>query len=274
MDQSPPTPPESPPRDSPSSRADRLVGRVITFAWIVNVGLLIGACAWIFFDPGFMRPYTVRAPLLPHMSLVVPQTEPMSQGRMEILRWLTGAALATLAAIALGLVIGAPWNRRLRSWLAFTALAAAWLALKTSWPELAWAGARWRVGSAVSAFEAVAEPLRSNWPTVDGATDELGPFSAYPAGKPRMLMLLQQLPEDRPARFTAIERSDHGGLRFELAGPEAGAWLEWHATGQRPASFVGGLETSYDLQRSSPLGHGWYLTEYDERLGDMLPGIH
>jgi hypothetical protein len=266
VDQSPPTPPRNSPHALAASRADLLVGRVIAVAWIVNVGLLIAACAWIFFDPGFMRPHMVHAPLQQHLSLVVPQTALMTQGRMEIFRWLTGAALATLAAIALGLLIGAPWNRRLRSWLAFTAIAAAWLALKTSWPELAWAGAQWRVGSTVAAFEAVAEPLRANWPAADGATDALGPFSAYPAGKPRMLMLLQQIPADRPARFTAIERSDRGGLRFELAGPEAGAWLEWHPPGEQPSVFVGGLETRYDLERSSPLGDGWFLTQYGERF--------
>jgi hypothetical protein len=265
VDQSPPTPPRNSLHALAVSRADQLVGRVIAVAWIVNVGLLIAACAWIFFDPGFMRTYQQDAFVVSKPFTIV-EAEQMSPGRTQALTWLTGAALSTLVGIAVGLVIGAPWNRRLRSWLAFTAIAATWLALKTSWPELAWAGARWRVGSTVAAFEAVAEPLRANWPAADGATGDLGPFSAYPAGKPRMLMLLQQIPADRPARFTAIERSDRGGLRFELAGPEAGAWLEWHPPGEQPSVFVGGLETRYDLERSSPLGDGWFLTQYGERF--------
>jgi hypothetical protein len=74
-------------------------------------------------------------------------------------------------------------------------------------------------------------------------------------------------PESRVgvAPFSAIERSEAGGLRFELAGPEGGAWVEWHPAGERPASFVGGLETRYELARSADLGEGWFVARYRAR---------
>ena len=62
--------------------------------------------------------------------------------------------------------------------------------------------------------------------------------------------------------ISAIERSDAGGLRFELADGDAGAWLEWHPAGEAPASFVGGLQGAYELVRASDLADGWFLARY------------
>jgi hypothetical protein len=141
------------------------------------------------------------------------------------------------------------------------------LGVGTSWPDIAWAGQRYQVGRALEAFEQIAAPLRDHWPADDGATPELGAFSAYPLGMPRVLLPLTTRDAGGLA-FAAVERSTTGGLRFQLTENNEGVWLEWHPAGETPASFVGGLETDYELTRSSPLGRGWFLTRYQSRLAD------
>ncbi len=77
-----------------------------------------------------------------------------------------------------------------------------------------------------------------------------------------MLLLITPWRPTDNMQTPAIERSDAGGLRFELVRRGSSAWLEWHPAGEQPASFTGGLEIPYDLTRASPLGNGWYLTTY------------
>ena len=68
--------------------------------------------------------------------------------------------------------------------------------------------------------------------------------------------------------FAAIERSPEGALRFDLAGNDDDAWLEWHPPGSAPASFTGGLDTGYSLQRATQLGGGWFLVTYGTTTGN------
>jgi hypothetical protein len=177
--------------------------------------------------------------------------------------------LGSLLAIAAALFFGPHQHRRTRSWLAFTALIALWLTLVIGWRDVAWAGQRWRIGRQVAALEPVAAQLRKSWPDNDGQLPLLGPFMAYTPPDPQSLLLLKRTPlPNSKVTFTTIERSPAGGLRFEFADDETGAWLEWHPPSEAPASFTSDLETRYELVRSSPLGDGWYLTRYAVGTGN------
>ena len=132
-----------------------------------------------------------------------------------------------------------------------------------SWQRLYWFGQTVRLRGDTDAYETVATELRENWPRSDGKTSVLGDFRAYPLSHPRMLLLGGAfLAEGARVPFVAVLRSEQGALRFQLAGPETGAWLEWHPPGSVPASFRSGLDTPYELLRMSELQPGWYLTHY------------
>jgi hypothetical protein len=176
------------------------------------------------------------------------------------------AAIVAASIILVGLFVGPRWHRSLRVWLGYLTVVAVWLALITARHDLAWRGQELRVDRLIAEFEPVALSLRRDWPIADDSTDELGPFSAYPNGRPRVLMpLLKPSARGNHAPFSVVEQSPEGALRFELVGHDEGAWLEWHPGNSRPASFIGGLETEYDLLRSSRLADGWYLTRYRAR---------
>jgi hypothetical protein len=180
-------------------------------------------------------------------------------------------ALVGLTAIGSGIGIfgslffGAKTHRRLRTWLAFTMLAAAWLTLGVTWRDMAWHSQKARMRSRLGGLDSVAASLLADWPTGDREHPELGPFMAYPQGDPAMLLLLTT-PKIGHAEvaISGVEKSATGVLRFQLAGSESGAWLEWHPPETNPESFRGGLMTQYQLERSAPLANGWYLTRYRE----------
>jgi hypothetical protein len=264
-----------PAEEAKTTPRQRLLGWVFSLAWAANLALLAIAVTWIATDGQFMEPAggTIESTAVlpagansssPRVGVMTTTSmAPMSPERIRAFNALgTGAAL-TLAIMLVGLFVGATRQRRLRSWLTFTAVVAAWLGLLVGWPELAWAGKTYRTRRVIDQFEPVAAALRENWPVADDYTELLGPFSAYPNGRPTILMpLLKPSARGSHAPFGVIERSQLGALRFELLGPDAGAWLEWHPDGSKPASFTGGLETEYQLHRATPLVDGWYLTRY------------
>jgi hypothetical protein len=137
------------------------------------------------------------------------------------------------------------------------------LGLAVSWQSLAAAGQQWRLGRQLDSFASLANHLQTEWPKSDSHLAGLGAFNAYPIGRPRTLLVIaaEQLADSSP--IAAVERSDAGALRFELAGDEAGAWLEWHPPGSQPASFTGGLEDERQLIDAAALNDGWYLTHYE-----------
>jgi hypothetical protein len=168
-------------------------------------------------------------------------------------------AVGSLLGSFLGLFLGADENRRVRSWLGFTALLALWLTLLVGWREIAWQGQRLRARMSLSELDAIAVALHEDWPTSDGGLHGLGSYMAYPQGAPRMLMILS--PESIPP-VSSVERSEDGALRFELRADPGDGWLEWHPDGSTPKGFVGGLDQQYGFDRSAPLGRGWYLVRY------------
>jgi hypothetical protein len=230
--------------------------------WIGNIALLVGLAAWILWDGRFAA--TALAVKGQLQSLVdgggaAAGAAPQLGQRVTLLWGLGGVAVVTTLGIFVSLFAGAATHRRLRSWLAFTMLVAAWLTLFVAWREIAWQGQRLRLRASLSEFEAIAASLRENWPAGDGERAGLGTFMAYPQGRPRMLLVLTS---DSSLAVSAVERTDDGAIGFELRGDESGAWLEWHPAGSTPRAFTGGLEGEYDLRRAAPLGGGWYLVRY------------
>ncbi|MFO0899801.1 MAG: hypothetical protein U0836_20415 [Pirellulales bacterium] len=239
----------------------------------LNVGALASLAAWVLIDADFPR--TV------HWLLVELGRRPGESGLALMRSWSRyGASLAALKALlAVGLTaglaafvllfVGPARQRGLRSWLALLTVCCAWLALGVGWSDLAWWGKQRRVAARLPEFEQAAELLSGRWPGQDGEVTGLGPFTAYPIGRPTTLLMLSEEGADLGARFLAVERvADEGGLRFALAGKERGDWLEWHPAGRAPASFTGGLGDRHKLLRSAPLGKGWHLVRYSPDDGD------
>jgi hypothetical protein len=229
----------------------------LAMAWGVLLGCLAFFVAWIFTDARVAHAIDV--------DLGRQSWEKVSQDAATMhsvgVRIFGLAALAAAIIILGGLFVGPRWHRTLRVWLGYLTIVALWLALAAARHDLAWLGQEVRVDRLIAEFEPVALSLRRDWPIADDATDALGPFSAYPNGRPRVLLpLLKPSARGNHAPFSAVERSPEGALRFELVGHDEGAWLEWHPGDSRPASFNGGLETEYDLLRASRLADGWYLT--------------
>ncbi|RCS54684.1 hypothetical protein DTL42_06030 [Bremerella cremea] len=248
---------------------DLLLGRHPVVLWVVNASVLLLLASWVIWDARFTSTWDQ----LEYELGLSPDTSKLDEfATTFFLQWkiyLLGGVL-TVAAISLGLMtvgltMGARGHRALSSWMVALSLACCWLGLASGWDEMIWVGKRLRIDSQIAAFQPIAQSLGTDWPTADGDRPELGPFMAYPAGKPKTLILLTT-PEiaQHGLTFSSVEKSDQGGIRFQLSGQERGVWLEWHPTGQTPASFVGGLLEPHFLKKSIPLGDGWFLVRYDQ----------
>jgi hypothetical protein len=230
--------------------------------WATNIAVLIGLAVWIFFDGKF--PPTAGAlraigQAIGEHGNAPPNIAAQLGYRPAVLGGALLIGVGSLFGIFMGLFVGARVHRRLRSWLAFTMLVAAWLTIFVAWREFAWQGQRVRLRASLSEFDAIGATLRDHWPTTDGELAGFGSYMAYPQGKPRMLLMLNS---DTTPAISAVERADDGTLGFELRGDQSGAWLEWHPPGSTPRAFVGGLEREYEINRTAPLGGGWYLVRY------------
>lgn len=171
--------------------------------------------------------------------------------------------IINLILLIAGLWIGTPTFRQLKSLAVLIALISFWLGFVLNCRNIAWQGRSWRLARYVAFFDRCAQPLETRWPARDGELPDIGPFMAYPVGRPRTLILLTppQVFDGGPA-VRAIERADSGALRFELSDRE-GDWIERHVAG-RPESHVGGLYEQRQLARATPLVSGWYLVRYRE----------
>lgn len=242
------------------------VARTLSLLWLVNAASLIAATAWIFLDPRLAPHLAEQEHTLisnfRHATPSLPEPIDPYDWRWFFRTLITCLALGSLLVLIIALFAGPPERRRVRSWLGLTTLVALWLGLAVSWRDLSWAGTRWRLAQQLEPFERLAAALSNSWPTQDGTVPGLGQFSAYPARRPRTLLMIAADPGATHAPIAAVERSTDGALCFQLAGKEAGAWLEWHPAGGRPASFTGGLEDPHELERASPLADHWFATRY------------
>ncbi|MEM9657291.1 MAG: hypothetical protein AAF961_02925 [Planctomycetota bacterium] len=185
------------------------------------------------------------------------------QLRSGLLAALIGLVLLTLVLALLRLIWGSRRHRTMRAWLVFVTFFGLCLAIFVGWTSITWWGKQRRLQSQVSGFEPFASELRDDWPSDDGILSSQDPYMAYPIGTPTTLvMLTSPILERDGTSFRVVERGASGALRFELAGREAGDWLEWHPADEQPASFVGGLLDTHELQQFWELGDGWFVVRY------------
>ena len=175
-------------------------------------------------------------------------------------------ALFSLAGILAGMLRRSPGASSLKSvkaWLTLTTAAALWCGLVVNVEAIAWHGKRFRIAAQVEAFERLANQLRDSYPTADGELPYLGPFMAYPFGRPSTLILLQSPSfASHSICVSAVERTSAGAILLQLSGPDGGVWAEWHPPSSRPHSFVGGLGDRHTFSTCESIGNGWYLVRY------------
>lgn len=248
---------------------DLVLGRHPLVLWLVNAGVLLLLAGWIVWDARFSSTWEHLEYQLGWMQDGSDLDEfaysLAAQWKIFALGFMVVVGIVSLTMLAIGSTLGSRGHRALSSWMVVLSLGCCWLGLINGWDELIWAGKRLRIDSHVMAFQPIVQSLKQDWPRNDGERESLGPFMAYPAGKPKTLILLTTPPMATSGpTFSSIERSDAGGIRFQLSGNERGVWLEWHPTGNQPESFVGGLLEPHHLSRSVSLGEGWFLARYDQ----------
>jgi hypothetical protein len=254
---------------------------VFGVSWAINIGLLLTAAGWIYFFGESRETIELmkRAVWSRYAAGGGEILDPSRLG-MGVAVGLVCVAVALVACVAMlaSLFVGGGRLRTTRMWLAFTAVVCGWLGLAVSWPTIYWFGQQQRIKAVLPAAESLVETLRGHWPTAESYLREVGPFLAYPLSGPTALLPLSQTTfPTSDVKFSAVERTGDGVMRFELAGSEAGAWLEWRGDGSEPASFVGGLSTEYRVEQVARLGLEWFLVRYraagvSERGARVVPG--
>ncbi|QDV85768.1 hypothetical protein [Planctomycetes bacterium TBK1r] len=220
-------------------------------AIIAHVVILLSTMFWIFWDPKVanlvdqigheptFRTMAVRPISLCLVGVIamVVSAWPIVRSRRFTLRF--GLWNCLVAAIACGLFV----NR----------------------DNIQWLGYRWRAASHVRQLDALAERLYLDWPSEDGEIDGLGPFTSYPFGQPRVLLLLNPYPvASTDTVVAAVERSDNRSLLFQLGGTDAGVWLHWSREGSVPQEYVSGLEENRLPSKYATLSTQWHVVAYGE----------
>lgn len=153
-------------------------------------------------------------------------------------------------------------HRSLAQLLAVVTLAGFWFALATHVDSIAWQGKRARFALRVEGLEHIVAPLREEWPQHDGELPAIGPFMAYPFGRPTTLVLLQAPSVSEQAVYVSAIELQNGAIKLQLTGTDGGDWAEWHPPQSQPSSFVGGLSDPHKLEYATSIGRGWYLVRY------------
>jgi hypothetical protein len=225
--------------------------------WILHLSTLAAACIWAAWDPSFetmIAASTFQAALAAS-----------GWWRVVALVSIVGGAFASM----LGLLVRMfgrrtqHQHRSVRQWLAIITVIALWCSFAVHLDTITWQGKRVRFATRIDQLEAIVDPLRKQWPLRDGELPSIGPFMAYPFGRPTTLVLLQApRVADQSVYVSAIERCGRGAIKLQLTGNDGDAWAEWHPPGSRPSSFVGGLADQHELTNASIIGDGWYLVRY------------
>ncbi len=235
-------------------------------AWVINVALLIAAFGWVFLfgeSRGIIELMRSRLGAVDPLSgIVVRDASRMSIGVTIGLVAIVVAAGTSVVMVA-SLFVGGSRFRTTRTWLLYTAVMCGWLGMLVAWPTVYWIGQQQRMKSVLPAAETFVAALQKGWPTVDSTLPDIGPFLAYPTNAPTALLPLTEAKFPKTAvLFSAVERTGDDVMRFELAGAEAGAWLEWRRDGSTPRSFVGGLDSEYVVSKAARLSPEWFLVRY------------
>lgn len=243
--------------------------------WGLQFASLLALSAWAAADPLFL-------PMLDaaHGWLTAPDfdyshwTRTLGNGRPIALLCVMSIACASMICILGGMLLlsSVPKKsstlRSVSAWLILTATFALWCGLVVHVETIAWHGKRFRIASQVDTLERIAGQLRDAFPTEDGELPHLGPFMAYPFGRPSTLILLQSPPVNNHSRrnqslyISAVERTDSGAILLQLSGTDGGDWAEWHPPSSRPQSFIGGLGDRHTFASSYSIGCGWHLVRY------------
>ncbi|EMI15284.1 putative membrane protein [Rhodopirellula maiorica SM1] len=229
--------------------------------WIVHLSLLVTAAVWAVTDPKFET--TIQ------YALSAPSVLASHVGWARAAAFLSASlvAITSLAAMFAAMLLRRASNvrsRSLQSLLAMTAVVAGWCALGIHHDAIAWQGKRIRFACRVDELESIVAPLRTDWPTNDGDLSTIGPYMAYPFGRPTTLVLLHSPRLASEAVYvSAVERGSGGSIKLQLTGSDGGDWAEWHPPHSHPRSFVGGLADPHELQAVCSIGSGWYLVRYD-----------
>jgi len=251
----------------------RIVDRCLAISWYVNAVLLLSAFAWIYWDARSRRIIELSREWVTGTPAVLSEIGERVRNGPFIGIISAGVLIAgiSLALMLLGLFLGGQRFRSMRRWMLFMALVAGWLGLAVSWPEVYWLGQLHRFKPTLAAAEAMVHRLQADWPEEDGDLPEIGPFLAYPKGAPTTILPLRWItfPQSE-LRFSAIERTKDGALRFELAGDEAGAWLEWRPNDEKPEPFLSGLDTAYHVTRQQKIAPHWFLVRYRTSAGGSI----
>lgn len=230
--------------------------------WCLQLVLLGGMLGWLILDPecpGGFRNFFAR----------------VSEELISVPRAVGFLALATgstvgMSILGISFLVGARRYRSVRSLLALATLVGCWIAVERGHADVAWQGKRLRLAWQLDPFDSIVQSLQSNWPRDDGQHPLIGPYMAYPFGRPTTLVPLAPPAVSADGIcISIIERGSRGSLRFQLSGTEQGGpsmrdWLEWHPRGQ-PDSFLGGLQDPHTIDRYLALRDGWFLVRYRTR---------
>ncbi len=182
---------------------------------------------------------------------------------LAVLVLIGGLSFMSAAFKLLGCMKSETGHRSIRQLLVLTTVVALWLGFARQYDSIAWQGKRLRFSARIDELEAIAAPLRDHWPERDGEIPGIGPFMAYPFGRPTTLLLLEAPPvASRSLYISAIEKCRYGAIKLQLTGTDGGDWAEWHPPLRRPVSFVGGLADPHELHTATAIGNGWYLVRY------------
>lgn len=240
--------------------------------WSLQFAALLVLAAWAAVDPLFLAMVDAArgwftSPDFDYRSW----TRPLGIIRPIVLVCILSIAFASMICILGGMLLqskNASTLRSVNAWLTLTATFALWCGLVVNVDAIAWYGKRFRIASQVDSLERIAGQLREAFPTEDGELPHLGPFMAYPFGRPSTLILLQSPPVNNQSQrnqslyISAVQRVASGAILLQLSGSDGGDWAEWHPPSSRPQSFVGGLGDRHTFDSSYSIGRGWHLVRY------------
>jgi hypothetical protein len=240
-----------------------IAGRVLSLAWLLNAVLLVVAFAWTYLSGDSLARMSALGNRLGLTDNAATDVSLWYQSDVTKAVSIATVVACTLLAMLCGLFIGERRYRSTRAWLAFMALVCGWQGFLVTWPDVYWLGQQRRMAAVLQPVERLAQELSQNWPKEDGNHSGIGPYLAYPKGGPTTLLPLRSVTlPDTALGFSAIERTEDGVIRFELAGDEVGAWLEWRSDDRPPQPFKSGLEVDYNVTRRARLAPQWFLVRY------------
>src|SRR5262245_26755654 len=134
--------------------------RVISFAWAINIGLLIAAFGWIYFfgqSRGIIELMKYQLGFIdPAAGIVVLDPSRLGSG---VTIGIVAVVVVVCSAVVMlwSLFAGSRRFRTTRTWLVFMAAMCCWLGLVVSWPRVYWFGQQQRLKSALPSADAMVE---------------------------------------------------------------------------------------------------------------------